>query len=212
MCYQPLASSFSRWTQTTRFSFSSSSLSRNAFLSIACNDQFVTTETVNYVLTCIWTIREHQWLTFQRCASLNYCNLLLLNIKFRHAYIPYTSQLFGWCEHIILLWPPRRPYGPWASPPLAIVCGASAWNSDTVFMLCQKRLWVVVDLKRHYRKSLNEWIILCLNHLLPPQQETSFKWVLIIVKHWTLANQNTCNQTLLLRHIVFGWCSFTVAS
>ena len=30
-------------------------------------------------------------------------------------------------------------------------------NSDTVSMLRRERLWVVVDLKRRYRNSLNEW-------------------------------------------------------
>jgi len=34
-------------------------------------------------------------------------------------------------------------------------CGASAWNSDTVSVLCRERLWVVVDLKKRYRNSLN---------------------------------------------------------
>ena len=35
---------------------------------------------------------------------------------------------------------------------------ASAWNSDTVSVLRRERLWVVVDLKRRYRNSLNEWM------------------------------------------------------
>ena len=47
-------------------------------------------------------------------------------------------------------------HGPWASPSLKVVCGASAWNSDKVSVLCRERLWVVVDLKRRYRNSLNE--------------------------------------------------------
>jgi len=42
-----------------------------------------------------------------------------------------------------------------ASPLPAVGCGASVWNSDTVSMLCQERLLVVVDLKRRYRNSLN---------------------------------------------------------
>jgi len=33
-------------------------------------------------------------------------------------------------------------YGPWASPSLAVACGASTWNSDTVSLLCRERLWV----------------------------------------------------------------------
>ena len=32
----------------------------------------------------------------------------------------------------------------------------SALNSDSVFVLCRGRLWVVVDLKRRCRNSLNE--------------------------------------------------------
>jgi len=31
-----------------------------------------------------------------------------------------------------------------------------AWNSDTVSVLCRERLWIVVDLKRRYRNSLNK--------------------------------------------------------
>ena len=34
---------------------------------------------------------------------------------------------------------------------------ASAWNSGTVSLLCWERLRVVVELKRHYKNSLNEW-------------------------------------------------------
>ena len=49
-------------------------------------------------------------------------------------------------------------YGPWASPSLAVACGALAWNSDTVSVLCRERLWEVVTLKRRYRNSLNEWM------------------------------------------------------
>ena len=37
-------------------------------------------------------------------------------------------------------------------------CGASAWNSDTISVLCQECLWVLVDLKRRYINSLNEWM------------------------------------------------------
>jgi len=44
--------------------------------------------------------------------------------------------------------------GPWASPSLAVL--ASAWNSDTVSLLCQECLWVVVDLKRRYINWMNE--------------------------------------------------------
>ena len=47
--------------------------------------------------------------------------------------------------------------GPWASPELTIACGASAWNSGTVSVLCRVHLRVVVDLKRPYRNGLNEW-------------------------------------------------------
>jgi len=40
----------------------------------------------------------------------------------------------------------------------------SAWNSDTVSVLCRGRLWVVVDLKRRYRNSLTDyWLLLTLN-------------------------------------------------
>ena len=35
---------------------------------------------------------------------------------------------------------------------------ASAWNSDTVSVLCREPLWVVVDSKMRYRNSLNERI------------------------------------------------------
>ena len=44
------------------------------------------------------------------------------------------------------------------SPSLAVACGASGWNSDTVSVLCRERFWVVVDLKRRYRNRLNEWM------------------------------------------------------
>ena len=63
--------------------------------------------------------------------------------------------------------------GPWASPLLAIACGASAWNSGTVSVLSRERFWVglVVDLKRRlgYRNGQNEWIngeLICLPWLL----------------------------------------------
>ena len=44
---------------------------------------------------------------------------------------------------------------PWTSPSLAVACGASALNSDTVSVLCQERLCmsIVMDLKRRYRNS-----------------------------------------------------------
>ena len=54
--------------------------------------------------------------------------------------------------------PPRIPK---TIPSLAIACGTSAWNSDRVSVLCQRSLWVVVDLKRHYRSSLNECSNVC---------------------------------------------------
>ena len=41
---------------------------------------------------------------------------------------------------------------------LTVACGASAWNSGTVYVLCRERLWVVVDLKRRQRNSLNAWM------------------------------------------------------
>ena len=41
---------------------------------------------------------------------------------------------------------------------ISVACGASAWNSDTVSVLCRDRLWAVVDLKRRYKISLNEWM------------------------------------------------------
>jgi len=44
------------------------------------------------------------------------------------------------------------------SPSLAVACGASVWNSGTVSVLCREHLWVVVDLKRCARNSLNEWM------------------------------------------------------
>ena len=36
-------------------------------------------------------------------------------------------------------------------------------NSDTVFMVCRERFWVVADLKRRYRNGLNEWMKMCLH-------------------------------------------------
>ena len=48
---------------------------------------------------------------------------------------------------------PAATYGPWASPSLAVACGASAWNSNTIPVL-----WVVVDLKRDYRNIQSEWM------------------------------------------------------
>ena len=48
--------------------------------------------------------------------------------------------------------------GPWASPSLAVVCGALAWSSDTVSVLWRERLWGVVDLKRRYWNRMNEWL------------------------------------------------------
>ena len=35
--------------------------------------------------------------------------------------------------------------------------GRHVGTLDTVFVLCQEQLWVVVDLKRCYRNSINEW-------------------------------------------------------
>ena len=44
----------------------------------------------------------------------------------------------------------RHVYGHWASPSLKVACVASAWNSDTVSVLCLERFSVVVDLKKPY--------------------------------------------------------------
>jgi len=49
-------------------------------------------------------------------------------------------------------------YGPWARPSLTVACGASAWNSDAVSVLCRERLWTVADLKRRSRNIRNEWM------------------------------------------------------
>ena len=48
-----------------------------------------------------------------------------------------------------------RPEGRWFES----LFSASAWNSDTVSVLCQERFWAVVDLMRRYRNIQNEWII-----------------------------------------------------
>ena len=49
-------------------------------------------------------------------------------------------------------------YWPWASPSLTVARGALEWNPGTVSVLCRERLWVVKDLKRRYRNSMNEWM------------------------------------------------------
>ena len=55
-----------------------------------------------------------------------------------------------------------------------IACGASAWNSGTVSVLCRECLWVVVNLKRPCRNGLNEWI-LTHYHLLRYDSRIFFK-------------------------------------
>ena len=65
-------------------------------------------------------------------------------------------------------------YGPLASPSLAVACGASAWNSYTVPVLCRERLWVVMDLKRRYRNRTNEWM----NSLFGGTGRFSWSWIL----------------------------------
>ena len=69
--------------------------------------------------------------------------------------------------------------GPWASALLAVDHGASAWNADTVSVLYHECLWVVVDVKRHYRNSLNEWM----NEWMNIASLLNFPWLVATFKH-----------------------------
>ena len=84
-------------------------------------------------------------------ANISWCHALSCRVVL-HKTVVYDSdcvQKFQWRsshtfgQHAVLSWP-------------AFACGASAWNSDTVSVLCRERLWVEVDLKRRYRNSLSE--------------------------------------------------------
>ena len=48
--------------------------------------------------------------------------------------------------------------GPWPSPSLKVACGASAWSSGTLSVLCREHFCVVADLNRRYKNGLNEWM------------------------------------------------------
>ena len=63
------------------------------------------------------------------------------------------------------------------------------WNSGIVSVLCWKRLWVVMDLKRRYTNSLNEWIkkprLACDGSWVPVSQ--IFKLLLLLLLNITSA-------------------------
>ena len=72
---------------------------------------------------------------------------------------PFVRKGHGFDSRSTLL-SQAATWGPWASPSLTVACGALAWNSGTVSVLCRERLWVVglEDLKRRYRNNMNEWM------------------------------------------------------